>query len=401
MELLDGMATPKIDGLSCSFLLAHPLAWITSKWLRTIPVEQEINDPKPMFRTVIRHGALKRSPSTIPLTYQSAIALKLAHQWHQPITRVAYQLCAEFTDLITLPQVLQSFHSWMLEHGTTASVARIIVSLLQYATINPLVNGHLQIHLAPPALTIWLQWLLASTFLDETRCNQAAIASSADYPLFNLPFVLLYVHARCCTILSLAHHCGYINLQAEGQACSYPFFHQLLEADEVAGSLGQSNTLSTLLWTIKVPTPIPWEVMFESSMLQTALDPHHTRAMGQPLQTLLCSYLNQIIETIESLERISLPDVLPGSTKIPNEKHDRPDTQLPQKARQQLINLSQQFQRFEKQWSAQFWNAKASDLQPFPSPILLTYLGIVCITQRVLHFPFVMAGGRVALPYEL
>ncbi|NEQ96582.1 MAG: hypothetical protein F6K30_07650 [Cyanothece sp. SIO2G6] len=409
------MAIPKIDGLSCSFLLAYPLAWVTSKWLQTIPVEWEPHGPKFILQTVIRQSVLKRSPTVMPLTYQSAIALKLAHQWHQPITRVAYQLCAEFTALITQPQVLRSFQTWLLDHGTTAAAAHITVALLQDITINPLANGHLQIQLSPPALATWLQWLLTSTFLDETHyCHQTTFHQRVDYPLSDLPFVLLQVHARCCTILCLAHHRGYINLKAGSQSCSHRFSHQSSETDEMARRLGQSNILPSPLWTIGAPTPIPWEAMFEtsrfessrseSSRLQTA-DPHRLLAVSQPLPIRLCLYLNQIIETIERLERIGLSDFFPGSVKILekilDEKNDPPATLLSQKARQQLINLSQQFQHFEKYWSAQSWNAKASDLPLLPSPMRLSYLGLVCITQRALHFPFIMADASVSLPHEL
>jgi len=403
------MAIPNRWGLSCASLLTYPLQWAAGKWLQSIPVAPGSLIPPSSTQPLIRRMIPKRSPPTMDLTYQSAIALQLASQWHQPVEQVTQQLHTLLIELSTQPPLIQSFHLWSVARGIPPTVINITMALLQNTTITPCANGHLQIQIPPSALALWLQWFLTSDALitgtlkstphapdHESAPLLSSVPSTHSSPPV-LPFQLLCTHARCCTILTRAQQQRHITLQTHGsQSNPQPQPSPTLTTSRVASTLKPQDAPFSPLWTISQPAPLPWVGMDEPVPYPTHPHPLAPTTIMPAPTTILCAYLSQIVHAVEGLERIdqkgptsSLKPSLAQSLGTP-----------PQKMIQYLVHLSQQCQNFEQQWTAQSWTAHPDHTHPLPSSTYLCYLGLVCITQRLLHLPFIIAG-HPPLPYTL
>ncbi|MGK7888691.1 MAG: hypothetical protein AB4042_05110 [Leptolyngbyaceae cyanobacterium] len=338
---------------------------------------------------VLRRVSPKRSPQLIPLIYQSAIALQLAHQWQQPVTLVAHQLCSIITTLTACPQAEDSFQTWMLDQRATPSGDQITLALLHHTEIKPLPNGHLQIHVDPPALGLWLQWLLSS---DLAAPPQPPISLSA------IPFHLLWTHARCCTILRLAHRHGSITLKTHERP-AHPQPPESSATTRIPGITSSPDSPGSPLWAIAAPTPLPWDSMFSPEIVPSKLgtDPQIPTSLPQSPSTPLSLYCSQIVNGLDAVESIKLTPVPPS---LEQRLNAAAGVGLPPKLIQPLSRLSQQFQILEKQWTTHHWQTPTTHPPSSSHPLLLTYLGLVCLTQRILHLPFI-GNIEVPLPDEL
>lgn len=166
---------------------------------------------------------LKNTPQ---ITYQSAIAIKLSHQWQLNQIELATALVAEISAAIPNP---------------------ILPALT--ATTTP--KGWIDLQLSDRALAAWLQQLLA------IPPEISHIIPTA--PLQINPFPLQYACARCCALLRLGHQESLIKL-------SDP-------------ELKVSN------WQVMTPSPIPWLSHQETPTL-ILTHPQELRLITTLLQTL-------------------------------------------------------------------------------------------------------------------
>lgn len=139
---------------------------------------------------------LKNTPQ---ITYQSAIAIKLSHQWQLNPIELAAALVAEISVPIPHP-------------------------ILQALTVTSTAKGWIDLQLSDRGLAAWLQQFLA------IAPEISNITSTS--PIQINPFPIQYACARCCSLLRLGHQEGLIQLS--------------------------DPELKALNWQIITPSPIPW-----------------------------------------------------------------------------------------------------------------------------------------------
>lgn len=166
---------------------------------------------------VFHKRSLKRISRTAQanraVIYRSAIAFSLANALETSPLEIAQQLAAQFT---------------------TASSPADDDPLLINCTLTAIAPGWLDFRLHEPAIALWLQRLLV-----------ALLPANPNQPLPNPTpccFPIQYTHARCYSLLQLAHRQGIIQLH------------------ERAGDLHS--------WQWLAPDPIPW-LSGESSLCLT------------------------------------------------------------------------------------------------------------------------------------
>lgn len=169
---------------------------------------------------------LYRLPDDTAVLYRCAIALKLAPLWQLPVLDIAYQLTASF---LTISQ------------NTTGQIC------LDFS-IEVLCSGWIEFRLSDQGLATLLQQLIQITHQEQR--DEAAKDTHNRHKPGNLCvhgrlrgergvcvspdnfFPIQYAHARCCSLLSLAHTQGLIKLR---------------DLDFNTGS-----------WQLIEPNPIPW-----------------------------------------------------------------------------------------------------------------------------------------------
>jgi DALR anticodon binding domain len=154
------------------------------------------------------------------VVYVSAIAHKLATVWKTPVIEIATLIAA---DLCCSDE---SNHS-----STNAA--------LQNFTVKVVPPGWIYLQLSDPGTATWLQRLAQAP--PWVGSGGAEISPPLLVPASERPlppkaklFEAQYAHARCCSLLRLAHREGMIEL-AEANLQISPHF-----------------------WRLKAPTPIPW-----------------------------------------------------------------------------------------------------------------------------------------------
>ncbi|HBB33732.1 MAG TPA: hypothetical protein DDZ80_12480 [Cyanobacteria bacterium UBA8803] len=147
-------------------------------------------------------GITQLTPQTVPLrrlsvhdgvVYQSAIALKLAPLLHLDALDIAHQL------IVVLPT---------LAHNSTESFS------LDFG-VEVLPPGWINFRLSDRSLATWLQQLIRIPPLRTGGVGGEKAISLNATPDRNF-FPLQYVHARCCSLLHLAHRQGLIQLHTIG-----------------------------------------------------------------------------------------------------------------------------------------------------------------------------------------
>lgn len=164
------------------------------------------------------------------ILYQSAIALKLSPLWHLPALNIANQL----TDsLATTCQ--DTANSIRLDFG-----------------VEVVFPGWIQFRLSDSGLATWLQYLIQippSGILEEKGRKitlENAEISQPKQPIKGLNnaknlFLIQYAHARCCSLLRLAHRQGAIALS--------------------------DPECKRATWQIVQPSPIPW--LYDSQAIES------------------------------------------------------------------------------------------------------------------------------------
>jgi hypothetical protein len=157
-------------------------------------------------------GSTKLLPEMIPLyrlpddtvvLYRSAIALKLAPLWQLPVLDIAHQLVASF---LTINQ------------DTTGQIC------LDFS-VEVLSSGWIEFQLSDWGLATWLQHSTHAFHHDAPQPWGECVSPDKFFPV-------QYAHARCCSLLRLAHTQGLIKLR--------------------------DLDFNTVSWQLVEPHPIPW-----------------------------------------------------------------------------------------------------------------------------------------------
>jgi len=166
---------------------------------------------------------LKNTPQ---ITYQSAIAIKLSHQWQLNQIELATALVSEISAATPNP-------------------------ILSELTVTATPKGWIDLQLSDRDLAAWLQQWLA--------IPQEISDSTQPSPIQINPFPIQYAYARCCSLLRLGHQEGLM---------------QLSDPD-----------LKVLNWQVITPSPIPWLSHQEPPNL-ILIHPQEQRLIASFLQTL-------------------------------------------------------------------------------------------------------------------
>jgi hypothetical protein len=149
---------------------------------------------------------LYRFPDDTVVLYRSAIALKLAPLWQLPVLDIAHQLVASF---LTINQ------------DTTGQIC------LDFS-IEVLSSGWIEFRLSDWGLATWLQH---GIYAFAPLAPQPPLIKG-EYVSPDKFFPVQYAHARCCSLLRLAHTQGLIKLR--------------------------DLDFNTVSWQLVEPNPIPW-----------------------------------------------------------------------------------------------------------------------------------------------
>ncbi|MEG3919081.1 MULTISPECIES: DALR anticodon-binding domain-containing protein [unclassified Microcoleus] len=156
----------------------------------------------PLAKQVIENGAifpLNRSKDSARVLYVSAIALKLAKTWQQTPQTIATEL-AETLEPLCYP-----------DFAVKVAPAGII-----------------ELELTDAGLAVWLQRLAQTNLpIPESRILSPVMCADRLFPI-------QYSHARCCSLLRMAHR------------------------DRIIVLAQPDVTTAPQIWSLASPNPIPW-----------------------------------------------------------------------------------------------------------------------------------------------
>ena len=329
------------------------------------------NDGAQGLTALIQSIPLSRTKRATFVTYQSAIALRLSHQWRQPtdqvakclifhteaIGRMAYEPEHLAYDATSGRSANHSAYSSSQLHAS--SLAAYIVKILRRVELAVLPNGYLQFQLSNTMPT-WLNTLAytndMSDWVEGSTGNQRI--EGFTHTLADIPFDVLHSHARCCALLRLAHAADHITLQSvrpQAQTLCSPAFAVRPEAD-AQGISSQARPP----WVLTAPTSINWQ-----SILEPTVSPS-VRERSYPL----------LIEVIDTLDEYAELRSLSEGHRLPLKDG--------MKLIAQLTALSSAFQSFH----ATFPVGDAIGSVPCPPSCkagLQGQWGLIFLTQKVLY----------------
>ncbi|MEG5016453.1 MULTISPECIES: DALR anticodon-binding domain-containing protein [unclassified Microcoleus] len=156
----------------------------------------------PAHKKLIENGAiipLNRSKDSARLLYLSAIALKLAKTWQQTPQTIAAEL-AETLQPLCYPDF-------------AVKVARA---------------GIIELELTDAGLAVWLQRLAQTNLpVSESKILSSVVCADRLFPI-------QYSHARCCSLLRMAHR------------------------DRIIAIAQPDVATAPQIWSLESPNPIPW-----------------------------------------------------------------------------------------------------------------------------------------------
>ncbi|MGE5655232.1 MAG: DALR anticodon-binding domain-containing protein [Actinomycetota bacterium] len=304
-----------LSAASIYCLLLHQLQAVIGNESEAIPLQ----------KTKEHQGAL----------YLSAIALKLSPIWQQPAMDIAVQLAAVCQKVIAIPPV-----------PSVRGITQNLPQSLESFTVEVVPPGMILFELTDVGLATWLQHLIETPFqvgsdVSPKTVNQNLLVwSPVCLPPSDRLFPIQYSHARCCSLLRLAHRDRLLTL-AEPQ---------------ISPSVGQ----------LVVPNPIPW------------LEPNGKLRLVQPTERHLMS---QLLTALDALALQSLGEGRDRTSKVVNWL--------------KLTNdLSQAFQAFYSQ--CRIWG-EVKIQQP---ELAQARLGLVLATQSLIKVLLEEVLGAIA-PLEL
>ena len=187
------------------------------------------------FDQTVRAIPLKRARKAIPFVYVCAIAHRLATP-SQPAALIAAQLVDTLLQPLSIP-----------EEDSLSGIA-----------VQATATGWLQFELSDRAIAAWLDRLLAKALPQQSGMSLTSMERQMVLPTAAI-FEVQYAHARCCSLLRLAHSEGLITLDR-------------LDA-------------APLVWCVINPPSIPWL----TSTAQLCLNhPADRRLLGYLVEALDC-----------------------------------------------------------------------------------------------------------------
>jgi hypothetical protein len=143
--------------------------------------------------------AVKRISQGYPIGYTSAIAHRLA--------AVSHQSAPEIAALLTV-----QLRSQRSEHSRIHSLTPLPVEVLENLSIRANTAGYIEFNFSDPAIAVWLNSLMASRpdsgWPSPQKCQLSSQIRDWNQRLFRLQ----HSHARCCSLLRLAAHQQWIQL---------------------------------------------------------------------------------------------------------------------------------------------------------------------------------------------
>ncbi|MEG4322791.1 MULTISPECIES: DALR anticodon-binding domain-containing protein [unclassified Microcoleus] len=247
---------------------------------------------------------LNRGKNSARVLYVSAIALKLAKTWQQTPQAIAAQL-AETLEPLCWPDF----------------------------TVKAAPAGIIELELTDAGLAFWLQ-RLAQNFLPvpEYRILSPVVCADRLFPI-------QYSHARCCSLLRMAHR------------------------DRLISIAQPDVTRAPQIWSLAAPNPIPW------------VDKGDRLRLVHPAESNLISQLLTVLDNLSPIWEVENREKPVNYLKLAN-------------------NLSEAFQTFYSQ--CRIWGEVKTE-QP---KLAQSRLGLVLATQSLLRFILEELLSAVA-PIEL
>lgn len=269
--------------------------------------------------------SVKRTRDGYPVRYISPIAHRLATNSPQPATEIAQELVTQ----------LLVCRSPQLENNFSPSPR---VEVLQALTIQATTAGYIQFDFSDRAIAEYLNLLLHSLPGPPQPPACPPRLSAAIPQLQRRIFRLQHTHARCCSLLRLAHHHRFIQLNPEAPA------------DQIGH------------WQITSPTPLSW--------LTATLQFHTDHAAELQL-------IAQIVAVLDTLADWGC-DALPGSARPASTEAASTRTGV-MTLLSAAEELSQAFQASDQCWQLM------GNLRTQGRDRLQAHLGLILITQRLLY----------------
>ena len=200
------------------------------------------------FDQTVRAIPLKRARKAIPFVYVCAIAHRLATP-----SQSAALIAAQLVDTLLQPLPIP-------EEGSLSDIV-----------VQATATGLLQFELSDRAIAAWLDRLLANVLPQQSCVPLAAMERQMLLPTAAI-FEVQYAHARCCSLLRLAHSEGLIML----------------------------NTLDNapLVWRVVKPPSVPWLTSTAQLCLNHPVD---RKLLGYLVEALDCLSDEPIRRTQQSL----------------------------------------------------------------------------------------------------
>jgi arginyl-tRNA synthetase len=193
----------------------------------------------PARNKLIENGAifpLNRSKDSTRVLYVSAIALKLAKSWQQTPQTIATEL-VEILEPLCYPDV----------------------------AVKVAPAGIIELELTDAGLAVWLQRLAQTNLpVSESRILSSAVCADRLFPI-------QYSHARCCSLLRMAHR------------------------DRIIAIAQPDVATAPQIWSLASPNPIPW--IDEGDRLRL-VHPAERRLISQ-----LLTVLDNLYPTFEVINR--------------------------------------------------------------------------------------------------
>ena len=403
----DKRPKPLYSELSFQFLLRKIILWmvheIASQMNTTVDISRLSVAPKRL--------PLRKNQQKSLITYQTAIAIKLSHQWNKPVDQVVGYI----------RQYLQYLINGRLDErnggAVNVSFSPDTMKIYRTLTVSSHPKGYMQFHGSVTTLTVWLQVMQRAIahptqswkddcgrcddvennsqsqsqsrvgfVLRRNKINRSGGAKRPHYPpnidtqsrvhstsrktsrktsnarmiSADIPFSVFHAHARACAILRMGHKMGQLRLQP-------------LQTNENLIDNDMSEVLHPP-WRIDHPKVIPWQVLFSDP--QT--DQTHSGAIAFSL----------LIQIITSLDQYA--DPILGS--------DNPQKVGAKKRLETLLSLSHAFYRFDADFALCKFDTMMVPLQSVPLRLVslddssvdpwskqVASLGLILISQRLLH----------------
>lgn len=213
-NLLQSVTTPAIKQLLLSRLQAVLVLYI----------------PDALVLTQLRHISLHQAKDFSRVLYVSGLAFQLSQVKNIPALEIASALSSKLVvDITTLVGgAAKSSGAGTDEAECCWRKKPVAANLFQEFTVQVVPPGWIRLEVTEPTIAAWLQRLVSSPQLQNTSKEEHRFTRNDTSRLF----AVQYAHARCCSLLQMAHREKLITLKA-------------------------SNTSRAVFLTV-APDPIPW-----------------------------------------------------------------------------------------------------------------------------------------------